>query len=277
LRKGILPRHSQHAFIRAVKRDPKLLRLEAAKFLLGIASLDGQASFTQENCSALIVRLLSDVDGKYVELVNLAFGADALRDRVLKNVNFKSCFFSPTSLETSQFQNCRFTNCTFGQLIVYDSTKFVSVIFSDCVVDSLQIVERQVEIWDPNGIRSQLHSLGVDFGAEQTLIDDIIEETSHETDLELRGIDKLLRYFMRSTHISESVIRMKLGKNAQAFIDTALPELISCGVLVVIENRGGDFQRRFKLGTQLQDVNRAMTNAAGSYKQFLANFPCLHQ
>lgn len=275
LRKGVLPRHSQRAFIRAIKRDPKLASLNAAKFLLGIASLDGHASFTQENCSSLIARLLSKEDGKGVELVNLAFGPDALRDRSLLNVSFKHCYFSPTSLETSCFQNCHFTHCTFGQLRIYDSTRFEETILVDCVIDSLQLVDRQTDIWDPAGIQAQLRGVGVQIDASQTELEVPAVSTTAQTDEEIHCIDKLLRYFMRSTHISESVIRMKLGKNAQAFLDDTVPDLLSRGVLVTIENKGGDAQRRFKLGAQLRDVNRAMASAAGSYARFVDNFPIL--
>jgi hypothetical protein len=270
LRKAVLPRHSQRAFIRAVTRDPKLGRLDAAKFLLGIASLDGQASYTQENCSALIVRLLREIDGKGVELGHLAFGPDSLRDRDLLNVTFKNCYFSGTSLETSRFRNCTFLGCTFAQLRVFDSTRFQNVSFTDCTIDSLQIQSRNVDVWDPQTISTLLQQLGVTITSTAAASAQPQTTEPREADAELQALDKLVRYFMRSTHISESVIAMKLGNRARMFMDNTVPELLRRGVLLTVENRGGGQQRRFRLGLPLRDVNRAMTAAGGSYQRFLA-------
>jgi len=48
-------------------------------------------------------------------------------------------------------------------------------------------------------------------------------------DQELRDLGRIIRYFMRSTHISESVMLMKLGTRGQSFIDSALPQLLRGG------------------------------------------------
>ena len=268
LRKGSLPRLAQHAFIRAIKREPHLERIKAVEFLLSISSLDGQASFTQENCSALVIRLLSDVNAQNLEIVGLVFGADALRDRKLVNLNFKNCYFSATSLEMSNFSNCTFVKCQFGQLRVFQSTAFSQVRFEDCSVDTLRFVERDLDVWDPDIIRVQLRELGISLGG-QASPSNLPIPTTRQVDPELQDIEKLIRYFMRSTHVGEKVMRMKLGNQGQSFIDDRVPELLQHGVLIEIENMGGHSQRRFKLGLPLQRLNEAISGAEDSYSRFL--------
>ncbi len=203
LRKGVVPRQAQHAFIQAIKRDAKIDRLQAAKFLLTISSLDGQASYTQENCSALILRLLSKVDAKGLEIRGLAFGPDAFRDRTLSHLIFKNCYFSATSLDVSKFSNCIFVDCKFGQIRLYTSTSFNQTVLVNCSVESLRLVERDIDLWDPSEINRHLQNLGIRFGVEEETMS-ASSPITKEVDSELQDVEKLIRYFMRSTHIGES-------------------------------------------------------------------------
>lgn len=268
LRKGILPKPAQHAFIWAIKRHRTFERLQAARFLLEISALDGQASYTHENCGWLFVRLLSEVDAKGLEADGIAFSPDALHSRKLTNIHFKHCFFPPTSMELTVLSGCSFSDCTFGHLRIYDSTLFEGVVFDSCIVDSLSLVDKEIEFWDPVSVRMQLQRLGISFPNEQIPIT-VVAESPGSVDPELRDLEKLIRYFMRSTHISESVIMMKLGNRAQSFLDDSLPELLNEGILVGIENRGGNTQRRFKFGMTLVAINAAIDIAQGSYRKFI--------
>ena len=271
LRRGVLPKPAQRAFIQAIKRHPTFERLEAAKFLLGISALDGQASYTQENCGSLIVRLLSEVDAKGLEIHGLAFPSDSLRDRKLLNLTFRHCFFVPTSVELSTFNNCTFVDCHFGQLRIYNSSSFKEVQFEETAVDSVRHFEQEIEAWDPLSVRVLLERCGVQFlQSEPAVI--VAAPLPGKRDQELRDLDKLLRYFMRSTHISESVILMKLGNRARCFLDDVLPPLLERDILTEIENQGSNPQRRFKLGNTLESINAAMSAAHGSYSEFLKAF-----
>lgn len=267
LRRGVLPRDAQRAFWHAMKRDRKIERLQAAKFLLSIASLDGQASYTQENCSGLVLRLLSDVDGNSVGIEGLAFGADAMRDRKLRNVEFRRCYFASTSLELVRLENCAFSHCKFGQLRIYSTTLLSGVTFQSCEVESMRLADREIELWEPSAIEQQLAQLGIRFLEQKSQSESQPIESS--IDPAILQLEKLLRYFMRSTHMSESVMLVKLGNRAQGFLEQVLPKLVENGVFAEIENRGSGIQRRFKLGTPLEDLHRAMAEAQGSFSGFL--------
>ena len=267
LRRGILPEQSLIALLRALKRDDSFDRIAAARRLMEIGLLDGQASYTQENCGILVLRLLSDVDSQGLIVENLAFGADALRGRKLQGIKFCNCHFSQSSLENTSFENCIFDECTFGQLRIFSSTNFTDVSLTNSKVDSLRLDDSGLEIWEPNAILVKLHSLGVNFGIDQDILVD--HEDELKLDDELAKLEKLLRYFMRSTHVSESVIKIKLGDRGQGFLDNTVPKLLECKILEQIENRGGASQRRFRLSMPLARVNASIATSGGEFSKFL--------
>ncbi|MEQ1588904.1 MAG: hypothetical protein ABL902_00950 [Gallionella sp.] len=270
LRQGVLPDHSQLAFIRAIKRG-KLDPTQAAKFLIDVAALDGQASYTQENCAGLVLRLLNNIDANGLKVANIAFGADALRDCNLTNLTFTNCYFLPSSLESATLINCNFHQCKFGQLRIFKSTTINNSVFEDCAIDGLHLAENNIDIFEPTAVQAHLVSIGVIFGRQQNIAmaDLLINKTM---DLELHDFGKLLRYFMRSTHISESVILIKLSDRGNEFIYKTLPKLLEVGILREIENRGGNTQRRFALGQSLEKLNIAISSAQGSYSKFISMF-----
>jgi len=268
-RRGMLPRHTQHAIVRAIKREQKMDRLSVVRFLIGIAAMDGQASYTQQNCSDIIIRMLSELQGESEQIRGLLFGVDALRDRKLSGLSFHDCYFSPTSLEQTDLKNCTFSKCTFALMRLYTSTMILQVEFDNCVVEALILEPRNREV-DTAFICQHLEQLGVRF----TVVPPVNEDPPAmiEPDDEIRDIEKIVRYFMRSTHISESVMHIKLGAHGHAFIDKTLPCLLRTHVMQVIENRGGRDQRRFRLGVPLQQVNSAINASGGSFTRFLEQF-----
>lgn len=269
LRRGILPENSQLEFIRAVRREQDDKKLEVAKFLSTISKLDGQASYTKENCGNLLLKIISDIDSSGLELDGMVFGVDSLRDCKLNGVLFNKCYFSHSSYELTEIDSCKFEECTFGQLRIFPSTSIHDSSFSSCTVDSIRLEETSLEIWEPGAIKAYLAKHNALTGGEPIQVVDVESLTMDER---LVSVEKLLRYFMRSTHISESVIKIKLGDRGQTFIDYTLPDLVSTGVVEEIENRGAGQQRRFKLGRPLQALNSHLSNAQGSYENFIAGF-----
>ncbi len=269
-RRGILPRQAQHAFIQAVTRDTKLPLLEIVRFLLDIGGMDAQASYTQENCSDIIIRILSGAQGGGLAVNHLVFGADALRDRKLSGVTFSDCYFSPTSLELSDLNGCSFVGSEFAQLRIFDSTRVGGVTFDKCTVDALLLADRQREYWEPSEIRRQLEHLGVAFREPAAPVEG--PAPAEEPDPEIRDLEKIVRFFMRSTLISESVILKKFGAGGRFFIDHTLPQLKKHGVLGEIVHRGGGDQRQFRLGVSLKTLNSALAASHGSFVGFLEQF-----
>ncbi|MFP1950418.1 pentapeptide repeat-containing protein [Lonsdalea quercina] len=270
LRRGILPDNSQLEFIRAARRQSIEKVIEISRFISSISKLDGQASYTKENCGNLTLKLLSEIDSNGLELVDMVFGIDAIRDCKLKNISFKNCYFSQSSYETTEIKSCQFDECNFGQLRVYPSTKIDGNSFIHCTFDSIRVEDTGLEIWEPGAIKTYLDKQNSTSSNGEFV--ESIDVEMMSMDNELVNVEKLLRYFMRSTHISESVIKIKLGDRGQTFIDSTLPDLIETHVIEEIENRGSGQQRRFKLGRPLQALNTHLASAQGSYERFIAGF-----
>lgn len=269
-RRGVIPNDGMLALIRALTRDGSLSRSQVIKFLLEVASLDPQASYTHENASSVVISLLSGCTDGELRVEGLSFGAEALLDKKITDVTFSGCYFSSTSLDLTELTRCTFVGCTFTQLRFTDSTRFTEVILEDCTVDALTLKGQARELWSPVEIRQGLRSAGVQLRESNTT--DLAQPQVREPDKEIAALDKLTRYFMRSTHMSESVIRMKVGSSAQSFIDETLPRLEKAGVLVEIKNLGGDVQRRFRLGVTLQALQSALTVANGEFEVFIRQF-----
>jgi uncharacterized protein YjbI with pentapeptide repeats len=270
LRRGILPENSQLEFIRTVRRESDDKKLEVAKFLASISKLDGQASYTKENCGNLTLKIISDIDSNGLELEGMVFGVDSMRDCKLSGVLFSKCYFSHSSYEVTEIASCDFVECTFGQLRLFTSTNICRNTFTSCTIDSIRFDETSLEIWEPNAIKAYLNKHNSFLNGGE--VEETVDVESLSMDERLVSVEKLFRYFMRSTHISESVIKIKLGDRGQTFIDYTLPDLISTQVVEEIENRGAGQQRRFKLGRPLQSLNAHLSGAQGSYENFIAGF-----
>lgn len=269
-RRGLLPMQAQHALVRSLSRNSENNRLEIVELLLDVSGMDSQASYTQENSSDIIIMLLDDMQGNGVTIKGLSFGLDILRDKKLSGVKFSDCYFSPTSLELTEFNGCTFQDCNFAQIRVFDSTSVTNVTFEDSAVEALSQPDKDKETWNPDDIRHQLIHLGVNFLDE--VVATGVQAPENISDVELRDMEKIIRYFMRSTHISESVMRIKLGPRGTGFIDNTLPFLLKHGVMEEIENRGGGDQRRFRLNASLQIINESIVTANGSFESFLNRF-----
>jgi hypothetical protein len=270
-RRGILPQQAQHALVRAVTRVSGENRTEVIKLLAAVSGMDAQASYTHENCGDIIIRLLNGVDGGDSVIHNLTFGTDMLRDKKIRGVRFEGCYFSETSMELTELSNCSFKDTRFSQLRLYDSTSISNVEFANCIVDAVAFVDGNREFWDPVEIRRQLESRGITY--DEPAAPSVGVAISGQSSPEIDDLEKIFRYFMRSTHISESVMLMKLGARGQAFIDHTLPTLVRRQLMVEIDNRGGGVQRRYRLGVPLQRLNAAIGVARGSFNRFLEEFP----
>lgn len=266
LRRGVLPEHTQLTFTRAIIRTLSFDRVQIVRTLLDISKLDGQASYTQENCGSLAIRLLCGLESDGLTIDRLSFGIDCLRDRKLKGIEFKNCYFSHGSLEATSIESCTFDECTFGQIRLYKSTSLKDLHFNRCDIESVRDEASNLEYWEPSAVKKLLANRGCNFNSESVPSSD---DSNEIMDDELVDIEKLLRYFMRSTHISESVIKIKLGDRSNNFIDQTLGRLIELGVVEEIENQGRGNQRRFKLAMPLSKLNTYLAAAHGSYEKFL--------
>jgi hypothetical protein len=268
LRRGTLPSHAFTSFVTALRRETPARQRAIAGVFSDVAKLDGQTSFTHENSACLTLALLSNLDGKSITLSRMSFPAHCLRDKKLQHVAFDECFFSSSSLEGTELNHCRFLKCHFGRLDLFESTKFNDVSFTEATFDSIAVDSKSIVLYEPGACRAELVQMGIVFGEGPVLI---TEEHHQRTapDEAVKQMKRVMRYFLRSTHISESIIRMRLGNGGVLFINECIPELLSRGIFVVSDRRSGASQRHFKLARPMETLNQALENCGGQFSQFL--------
>ena len=88
-------------------------------------------------------------------------------------------------------------------------------------------------------------------------------------DHDLALVQKALRRFIRGSHLNDNVFRIKLGQDAEYFIDEILPILIDKRIIAEVEYSGAGQKRRFKLITPFDKINDALKSSNGVFKTFL--------
>jgi len=260
LRYGALSQQTVSSLISAIVLDGDAF--EAFELLMGLYRDDSMATYIPQNISVILIELLAESDLGGVTVSEIEFGPDCFSHRKLSDVRFSSCSFLPVSLENSCLQNVVFEGCHFYQLKLTDTSRIQDVELIDCKVDAFLTPEWDAGYWDPEEIEFHL--------AKWDLVKtDVSDKHIQVPDEEMRELQRLLRYFMRSTHIGEALIKVRHGGKAQEFIQLVVPRLLEVGVLEEIPNRGAGDQRRFKLSKHLREVNKAFEQSRGSFDNFL--------
>ena len=266
LRKGSLPTHALSSLVTALRRLEGKRQREIAALFCEVATLDGQTTYTHENCTELVLNLLSGLEGEPIVLRKMSFPPQALRDKKLKGIAFEDCFFANSSMENTSIVDCSFFICHFSKLDIRDSTVFRGVTMSKATFGCLNVMDKSLIIYEPTACRAQLAELGVVFleGATQMPLP-IRRRHPEEATIQF---GRVLRAFLRSTHISEGIIRTKLG-NGNFLINDCVPTLVDRGIFIEIENRGAGQQRHWKLGRPMAVLDEALENCGGLFSQFL--------
>lgn len=264
LRKGVFPEQTVKSFAYAIKRNNGNV-MAIVRFLCEVAELDGQASYANQNASSIVMLLLNGLNFlEKISVRKLTFPENSMIDMSLSNIVFEQCYFNRTSLENTRLSECEFHNCGFSRLEIGEKVISSDTLLDSCTIDAVFLRDKNVSIFEPSHVMASLRAIGfvLENGGETE------EDSTVEVNEEVEQLSKLLRYFMRSTHISESVLRIKLGGRGNAFIANAMPVLLDVGVFEEIENRGGNDQRRFKLGRPMEDIVDALEKCMGSFEQF---------
>lgn len=268
LRRGSLPQHAALSCLHKIQRNEQSGPLSVS-LLNSISQLDGQASYTRENCGNLIMKIITSMQMDGTDLNELIFGIDALRDCKLKNTTFRKCYFSSTSLELMTAENCHFFECNFGVIKFSESSKFINCSMIGCEIEAIKPNTGSHELWDPADISGFLIKSGIHLNeGKQNLSNQ--NSTDFLIDEDFDCLQKIIRYFLRSTQISEPIIKMRLSDKGQDFIDRILPDLMENNIIIEFDNKGRGSRRMFKLGKSLHDINKLLKKSAGSYKNFIS-------
>jgi hypothetical protein len=260
---------TEQAVQHAIRNGADLL--QALRCVLQVNAAESGFTFCKENCSALAIRLAECVDASEgdIELRGLIFAPGSLAGRTLSRTSFVECQFQPTSLSMTRLSAVSFRQCEFERIELEGSQSLEGCAFSECRVDSLVKIPDGEHTYDPMLVERGLRAAGATVGTSEST-DATDAEAGRELDDRVRLLERFFRVFLRSTHVDEEVIKLRLGKvSAPYFFDSVVPDLLAVGILTDVQWRGGGSQRRFKLDMSMSTIERSLERARGSYIEFL--------
>ncbi|MEK8026305.1 hypothetical protein [Pseudaquabacterium rugosum] len=244
--------------------------LQALRCVLQVNVAEAGFTFCKENCSALAIRLAECIDSSdhNIEMRGLIFAPGSLAGRTLSKATFVECQFQPTSVGKSRLTDVWFRQCEFERIDLEGDRSLEGSSFLECKVDSIVNVPEGEHTYEPLLVDRGLRGAGASVNSENA---DLTEDVAGlELDERVKLLERFFRVFLRSTHVDEEVVKLRLGKvSAPYFFDSVIPDLLAAGVLTEVQWRGGGLQRRYKLDMSMSTIERSLERARGSYSEFL--------
>ena len=238
-----------------------------------VCAIELRDSFIKDNAGDLAIRLIDAGDLGANAIEHMSFSVDSLKSREIHDASFRDCYFRRTDLASSTIRDCSFERCRFEQIDLSDVTRIHGASLRDCEVFSVVRPSEETAIFAPESIDGTLREAGFqipnrhrDAGIEPAVV-------PIETDELLELTIRMCRAFFRSTGVTENMFRQRLGSKANTFFDQVLPLLRDHGVVNEVDYKGAGRQMRYRLGVSLDDVQRAIESADGSFEKFLEGIP----
>jgi len=268
LRKGLIFGQTVEVLANYCRNKKDITLKKLSEIFTLIQTNENSTSYIKENCGNVIVKALSTKDSTGINLENYSFPVDSLKGISLNNLTIKNSHFQTSSFFGTNITNCRFEGCTFDNLEIIDDHNIIcDSVFIECDIIAVQNANKELDYYDPFNIERELTELGFKFERTDQSEEPLPVETTIDEDLAL--VQKALRRFIRGNQINDDVFRIKLGKDAEYFIDELLPTLIQEKILAEVEYQGAGKKRRFKLTAPFDKINNALKISNGSFNEFL--------
>jgi hypothetical protein len=213
--------------------------------------------------------------GECTQLHSLYVSAETFSDHEIKNVCFADCVFERLELMPIKHAHLEFSDSTVVHAVIEsDVNAYRDIAFDE---KSLPVKITVVEVgarsngekdyYEPAAVKSELAYVGVNVpGLEQS---GRKSEGASEPDLEVKVVDRVLRYYQRSTSISENVFKRRLGDWWKTFDDTVLPDLLDRRVLVKAPPIGSSQKERYRLAIGFDELEKARRSSNGEYDRLI--------
>jgi hypothetical protein len=274
LRKGVIYGQTVEVIAGYSRKEQHSSAKNIAELFRVIQINENATSYVKENCGKIILKLLSNKDGSGIVLENYSFPVDSLKGVSLQNLTIKNSYFQSTGILGTEINSCLFENCAFDNILIdNDDCKVDNGILRSCEIIAVQNSTKELDFYDPFNIERELETLGFIFDQDNDSDSEELIETKIDEDLAL--VQKALRRFIRSSQINDDVFRIKLGKEAEYFIDDLLPILIQEHIIKEVEYQGAGKKRRFKLTAMFDKINSALKTSEGSFDKFIESMRAL--
>lgn len=269
LRKGALPAQACNSIQASLRNEPPENMRRIVEALCELATFDSQSSYLHENCTHILLRLVSRQELGVIEFMSFTFEPEALEGVVFTDIRFFRCTFRSTSMAFSSFRRCRFVECVFDRLDLntFPPPTIEDSAFDDSIFNAVVARGHETAIYDPEAFAFALRASGFTV-AESRLPISLTSPAAFIEDEQFISVQKLLKCFANRTHITDALIRTKFGKQAGLILDRLIPELVQAGTLFEDTYRGGGRQHLYKLGIGMLRLQEVIERSRGSSEKF---------
>lgn len=270
LKKAPLPFQTTDSIVNRVKSSTNNY-IEIISILDSIVKGENQFSYVKENAGYIVIRILSNEKMPNVNIKNYELPNNSLLTITLDGIIFEGCHFQNTSLASSKISNCSFNMCQFDRLEINHSTTFNSVNLNNCEISTVFDISKDKGFYEKHSIELFLKSKGLNI--ENTQNEPVVKPVVVIDDEDLELTEKALRKFIRSNiPINDTIFKLRLGNRSDYFFKQILPDLIKHNILIELDYIGSGQKRRFKLGVTFGQIESALINSYGSYRNFIKQF-----
>lgn len=164
------------------------------------------------NTGRLFAKLLEDHDtGQEVPVAGLSFVGNPFAHRSYKRIAFEGCNFWHIDLSGTEFVDCSFAQCHFGDIRINGETRLTNCTFAGHDIGSVE-AEEGLALYMPDQIVSALEGLGANF---------VDIEERHEEEPEKKIAPEALKCVYRYVRCSESTCDVAVEEVAEKFGDIA--------------------------------------------------------
>lgn len=242
--------------------------------LCEVAESGRRTSFLRANVGRLILSIL---DGKEIDrcidVHSLYISSETFKSYSIKNVRFKESVFERIELEPKKHEKVKFEGCTLVHAVMpnkeYD---FRGKLIDEKSIPNKLTIKGEGErgernYYEPEAIKREISRFGGSVpGVKEGKKD---SEEVVEPDIKVKIVDRILRYYQRSTSINENVFKKRLGDWWNTFENEVLPDLLELGVLKEVPYSGGGQQRRFRLAIGFDELEQARRTCDGEYQKLI--------
>ncbi len=255
---GQLPDSVAHYMASLIDRTESRTRC-LVDVLCQMVKSEWKPTFLQSNIGTLIPILLESVEFSQPVTVDakVVYSSLAFDRSNLSNVRFAHGFLNRITVADARWSNVEFTECEADEVRLDRRSTYSDVTFRDCRIDCVVISEDGEDMrreYAPERIVDALSSLGIRVIREEQLV--VVPETvPSQTEMLVR---KFLRLFLRSTGISEDILKLKFRRDLGTLRKKVIPLMLDHKLLREELWRGGGRQKIWILTHRVDDVLRGI-------------------
>jgi len=230
--------------------------------LNNICKTEAPSSSSKENIGSIINQLLSYRQSKEPIILELMY-FDILpkSNGLINNIMFKDCIIQTLNANQNNISGCQFDQCTINEIHIESIDISVEEpMLLNTVIGIVSVGKKKY--YDPQSIIYLLRKIGS--------IEPIEEEYEKiiEYDAEIEQTEKVLRYFRKSTRMTEGVLKLRLGDAGATFIKNTLPILLENGIVSEVDKKN-IHKPYYQLNIQMSRIQDALTNCGGDFNKFI--------